>query len=477
MKTPFLGGAYQAFSRNLDAQRCVNLYLEQDESKKGREVAALRGTPGLLLKATVGNGPIRGMRFVLNTLYVVSGQTLYSVSTSWVVNSLGTLNTLSGPVSMQDNGRQLIVVDGVNGYIVTLSTGVFQQITAAGFPTSPTAVTFFDSFFVVSQGSTQQFWVSASYDGLTWPATNFASKEGGSDVLIAPFQINRQLWLFGQNTTEVWFNAGNVNFPFQRIDGVFIESGIASPYCAVLMDNSIFWLGADQRGQGTVYRSNGYQAHRISTFAIENIIDNNQIGDAIAYAYQAGGHSFYVLVLPTLDKTLVYDVSSNLWHERAAYDAVAGKLHRHASNCGEYFNGLNIVGDWQNGNIYAFDDGTPTDNGAARKWIRSWQALPEGQNNGREKFYSNLEIFMETGQAPQTGQGAAPMCSLRISNDGGHTFPIEQFRSMGLAGQESARIRFQNLGRSNNRVFELSGTDPVIPVFVGAELQVEEGLA
>jgi hypothetical protein len=477
MKTPFLGGAYRAFSKNLDAQRCINLYLENDESKQGREAAALRGCPGLDLLCTCGTGPIRGVRTVRNVLYVVSGDEVYSVDTSFQSTLVGFVFTSTGPVSMQDNGSQVIIVDGTYGYLITTSTGDMRRITAAAFPSNPVTVTFFDSFFVVNQGNTQQWWVSGSNDGNSWDGTNFASKEGGSDLLISLIQIDRQLWLFGQNTTEIWYDAGGANFPFARVDGVFVETGIASPYCMALLDNSVFWLGADQRGQGIVYRSNGYQPQRISTFAIERDLGNQVISDATAYSYQANGHSFYVLNLPTADKTYVFDVSTGLWHERAAYDPVAGHFHRHQGSSSDYFNSMNVVGDYENGNLYAFDDDTPTDNGVTRKWVRSWQALPEGQNNGKEVFYSNLEIFAETGQAPQTGQAAEPTVSLRISNDGGHTFPIEQFRSMGRAGETTARILFQNLGKSRNRVFELSGSDPLVPVFVGAELEATVGVS
>ena len=477
MKTPFLGGAYRAFSKNLDCQRCINLYLENDESKQGREVAALRGCPGLDLLTVCGVGPIRGIRTVRNILYVVSGPNVYSVTPALVVKLLGQVATNTGLVSMSDNGSQVIIVDGLYGYIITISAGVVSPITAAAFPSNPSTVTFFDSFFVVNQGNSQQWWVSASNDGTSWDGTNFASKEGGSDLLVGLIQVDRQLWLFGENTTEVWYDAGGTNFPFARVDGVFVETGLASPYCMALLDNSVFWLGADQRGQGIVYRSNGYQPQRISTFAIERILGSNTISDAIAYAYQANGHSFYVLTLPTADLTFVFDVSTNLWHERASYDATLGKFHRHRSNCADFFNGMNVIGDFESGNLYSFDDDQPTDNGVTRKWVRSWQALPQGMNTGKEVFYSNLEIFAETGQAPQTGQASSPSASLRISNDGGHTFPIEMFRSMGKAGQTTARMHFQNLGKSRNRVFELSGTDPIVPVFVGAEIEAVAGIS
>jgi hypothetical protein len=477
MKTPFFGGMYQSFSPNFDSQRCINLYLENDESKQGRDVAALRGCPGLVLLCVCGNGPIRGIRNVLGVLYVVSGNQAYSVGANLVPKLLGLLNTSSGQVSMSDNGSQVIIVDGTFGYIINISTGALTPITTSGFPSNPVTVTTFDTFFVVNRGNTQQFFASAANDGTSWSAISFASKEGGSDVLMAVIQVDLQLWVFGQNTTEVWFDAGATPFPFQRVQGVFIETGLASPYSLVMLDNSVFWLAADQRGQGIVCRTNGYQPERISTFAIENVLSNVVISDAIAYSYQANGHSFYVLTLPTADLTFVYDVSTKLWHQRASFNPLTGQFHRHQGSCSDYFqDGMNVVGDFQNGNLYYFSDTTPTDNGVTRKWLRSWQALPQGMNNGKEVFFSNLEIFAQTGQAPQTGQGSHPQVSLRISNDGGNTFPIEIYRSLGLAGQTYHRILFNNLGSSRNRVFELSGSDPLVPIFVGAELQAVEGV-
>ena len=477
MKTPFFGGMYQAFSPNLDSQRCINLYLENDESKQGRDSAAMRGCPGLLLLCTCGSGPVRGIRNVRGTLYVVSGNEVYTVGASFAPKLVGAITTSTGPVQLSDNGLQVMIVDGTLGYIITIATGIMTPITAAAFPANPVSVTYFDTFFVVSQGNSQEFWASAADDGTTWPGTSFASKEGGSDLLVGLTQVDRQLWLFGENTTEVWYDAGATPFPFAQVEGVFIETGAASAASIVLLDSSVFWLAADQRGQGIVCRTNGYQPQRISTFAIENFLSNNYIADAIAYSYQANGHSFYVLTLPTADATFVFDVSTGLWHERASFDPLTGKFHRHQSNCSDYFqDGYNVVGDYQNGNLYYFSDSTATDNGVTRKWRRSWQALPAGQNNGREKFYSNLEIFAQTGQAPQTGQGSIPQVSLRISNDGGNTFPIELYRNMGKSGETYHRILFNSLGSSRNRVFELSGTDPVVPVFVGAELQVTEGV-
>src|ERR1019366_1906996 len=107
-------------------QRCVNLYPEQDESgdEKDHEVAALIGTSGLKLLASVGTGPIRGSYVAQNgVMYVVSGSQLFKIGSDWVSTEVRAFaNSLfgTGPVSMADNGVNLFIVDQPNGFTLGL---------------------------------------------------------------------------------------------------------------------------------------------------------------------------------------------------------------------------------------------------------------------------------------------------------------------------------------------------------------------
>ena len=40
-----------------------------------------------------------------------------------------------------------------------------------------------------------------------------------------------------------------------------------------------------------------------------------------AYAYQEQGHTFYVLNFPTAGATWVWDVTTDVWHERGFWNA------------------------------------------------------------------------------------------------------------------------------------------------------------
>lgn len=469
MKTPILGSSYVARSPNAADSRMVNLFPEATP-EAGKEAGFLNRAPGLRLLATVGTGPIRGMWQFGNSAYVVSGLSLYKLETSWAATFIGTVSG-TGPVSMSDNGTQLFVACNPNGYIYNASTGVFSQITDPDFPGAVT-VGYLDGYFVFNEPDSQKVWVTSLLDGLAVDPLDFASAEGSPDGLLSLIIDHRECWLFGTNSVEVWYDAGNADFPLQRVQGAFNEIGCAAPYSLAKLDNGIFWLGSDARGNGVVYRANGYTGQRISTHAVEwQIQQYGDLSDAIGYSYQQDGHPFYVLIFPSANTTWVYDVSVNAWHERAGFSA--GAFTRHRSNCQVNFNSEIVVGDYENGNVYAFDLDVFTDNGSPQKWLRSWRALPTGANDLRRTAHHSLQLDCESGVGLATGQGEDPQVMLRWSDDGGHTWSSEHWASMGKIGEYGRRVFWRRLGMTTklrDRVYEISGTDPVKINIMGAEL-------
>jgi len=183
-----------------------------------------------------------------------------------------------------------------------------------------------------------------------------------SDQKIAMATYHRELWFFGSKRIEAWVNTGNNAFPFQPIGGAPIDHGIAAPFSAVVMDNTIFWLGADATGGGIVWKASGYTPQRVSTHAVETMLHRlSRFNDAIAWVYSQEGHLFYVLYLPQADTTWVYDVASNLWHERALWDTVTMRWKPHVGITHAYAWGMNLVGDRMSGAIYRMDLDFPWD--------------------------------------------------------------------------------------------------------------------
>lgn len=472
MKTPILGSTYVARSVNAADARMVNLFPEIIP-EAGKEPAFLNRAPGLKLEFTAGFGPIRGLWVLAGNLYVVSRDKLYKVTPAYVVTLIGTVAGTDGPVSMADNGTQLFVACNGPSYIYNANTDVFQQITDADFPGAVT-VGYLDGYFVFNEPNSQKIWVTGLLDGTSVDPLDFASAEGSPDGVVGIIVDHGQLWVYGTNSIEVWYNSGNADFPFSRIQGAFNELGCAAAYSIAKMDNGLFWLGKDARGQGMVYRANGYSGQRISTHAVEwHIQQYGDLSDAIGYTYQQDGHSFYVLIFPSADTTWVYDVATQAWHERAGFSN--GDFTRHWSNCQAFFNNKVLVGDYRNANVYSFDLDDYSDNGSIQKWLRSWRALPTGQNNLKRTAHHSLQLDCETGVGLNLGQGSDPEVMLRWSDDGGHTWSNEHWVSIGKIGEYYRRAIWRRLGMTlklRDRVYEVSGTDPVKIAIMGAELML-----
>jgi|694.fasta_scaffold61577_4 hypothetical protein len=504
MKSPILGSAYTARSVNAADNRMINLFPEV-VAEGGQEPAFLNRAPGLRLITSVGTGPVRGLWTFDDNMYVVSGNSLYKLDLEYNITTLGVVAN-DGPVSMTDDGIHLFVACNGPSFVYNADTNVFGEITDVDFPGALT-VSYLGGYFVFIEPNSQRVWTSTLLDPLTIDPLDFASAEGDPDHLVSSITDHSEVWLFGGNSVEVWYNAAaaGAGFPLQRIQGAFNEIGCAATFSVAKLDNGLFWLGADDRGRGIVYRSQGYTGVRISTHAVEwQIQQYGDISDAIAYTYQQDGHAFYVLTFPTAQATWVFDVASQAWHERASF--TNGEFSRHRSNCQVSFNQEIIVGDYQNGNLYAFDLNVYADGPRTQKWLRSWRALPTGTNNFKRTAQHSLQLDCETGVglpgvtevpgriylSPLTISGSLgivdqieiinavdnfvqPQVMLRWSDDGGHTWSNEHWKSMGGVGEYFKRVIWRRLGMTlklRDRVYEISGTDPVKIAIMAAELDV-----
>ena len=470
---PFIGPSYQARSLNADAQRALNCYVEMDNASP-RAPIALYGTPGLRKVATATNGAgCRGAVTEGGYAWLVIGNYVYKMDSSYTLTSIGTIGTSTGQVGIASNGLELLIVDGTSGYIVNIAAATLTAISDADFPNGVKRATYQDGYFIVTGDGTQQFYISQLLNGGSWDGLDFASAEGSPDDTIGCISDHRELWLFGDNSAEIWINTGNADFPFERSGNTFIEQGCAAAGTIAKMDNTVFWLGADDRGAGIVWRANGYTPNRISTHAVELAIDSySTISDAIAFTYQQEGHSFYVLTFPTAGKTWVYDAATQLWHERAYRDALTGVMSQWRGTAHCMLNGNHIVGDSTDGRIYVLDLDYFTDDTAPIVRLRAAQTQAQLQNR---LFFSMLQIDMETGVGLATGQGSDPVMMLRYSNDGGHTWSNQTTATVGKSGEYGARCKFTRLGSGRNRVWEISLTDPVKFAVLGAFVDATAG--
>lgn len=462
---PFVGPCYKGRSSYWDGQDLVNLMVETDDMG-GKSKAALVGTPGLSLLVTLdaGGGEMRGIiKCADNYLYAVCASTLYRVSTAGEVVAVGALDVPTGPVSMATNGLELLIADGTFGYLLTLETGAFAKIVDDNFP-GAASVAFVDGYFAVLKPDSEQWFLSGLYDGTTWDGLTWATAQGKPDKLVSLTVSHREVWLFGEESTEVWYDTGAAPpaFPFDRISGAFIELGCAARSSVVAMDNTVIWL----TDQGQVVRAAGYAPQIISTRPMEYLLSQYaRWDDAFAFTYTQGGHTYFVLTFPTADVTWVFDAATGGWHRRKSWG-----MGRWRAQCYARFNGMHLVG--AGGKLYRLDESAYTEDGETIERIR---VTPPIAVDGKRLFMSSLQVDFEPGVGTMTGQGQDPQAMLDWSDDGGRTWSNVYTASIGKIGEYRARVIWRRLGSFRTRTLRVRVTDPVKVVITGAWAEITKG--
>ncbi len=469
MEIPFIGGAYLDRSTNLNAQVCQNLYPVMD-GQGGKKVLALYGTPGLFLFASPVVGEVRGLHVMGVYLYAVIGSAVYRLTTVGTATLMtGALNTTTGHCWIKDNGTQIMIVDGAHGYILSGTT--VTEIADADFPV-PSSLAYQDGYFIITKDASGRFYISDSYGGTAWDALDYATAEGYPDNLVTVLSSNRELWLLGEESYEVWYNSGDATFPFDRISGAINKVGCSAAASACEYQGTLVWLDHNRQ----VRQNNGYNSQVISTSQIDYQFGNySTVSDAVGFIYTQDGHTFCVLTFPSHGKTWSYDFTTGFWHTRASDTTDL----RHRANCHALFNNFNIVGDYQNGKLYKYDLAKYSDDGTALRRIRAAQTV---FNERKNIFHHALEVEFEAGVGlavndPTLGTGTDPQAMLEFSDDGGHTWSNEKWTDIGLIGGYKTRAIWRRLGRSRNRVYKLTISDPVKVVIIGATLEATAGVS
>jgi hypothetical protein len=421
-----------------------------------------------------------------------SGVFLMTVNTPPLANTpatfnivrIGTMDSTTGQVGIRDNGAGgvVVIVDGtITGYFYVFSAagsavgpiGTFTKITDPDF-LGADKVVFIDGWWIFNQPGTQNFYTPTATYSTKFNAGNYALDDAATDLLVSIHENKEELWLFGERHTEIWYDAGGTYFAFQRLVSTMLQVGCAAKHSVARFntegEDGLIWLAKSERGQNVVVKTVGYAYEVVSTPAINHAIASYQkVDDAIAYAYQSDGHEFYVLTFPSADATWVYDGSTRLWHQRLAYDPYLSQWHRHRSNCFANFQNQRLVGDYQNGSIYALKRDVYTDGTYP---LVAWRRSPHVWDGGaRERvFVASLQVEFRPGVGQQTGT-TTPEAFLTISRDGGATFGSAVAAPLGSVGQYKARTIWRRLGMARDLVFDLKVYDPVNRDIVGATLK------
>lgn len=469
---PFVGGAYLSRSLNLDAQRCVNLYPVLGESGTAKSVRALFGTPGLRRHTTLpGVGGVRALYRPTNgadAIVVQADGSIYRMLADYTILFVGLITASNSLVSIDDDGTTAVMVTGPDGYTLDLATNTLTQIINDAFYGSD-SVYYNKTFFVLNRPGTTQFYLmsldethKAVFDPL-----DFASTTSNAEAIVRHIVNHEDVVILKESVIEIWRATGGGDFLYSRDTNAAIVTGCQAKWSVVEMDNTLYWLGGNTDGDGIVWRLNGYTPTRVSNDGLEYAIQNyGDVSDAEAFTYQQEGHTFYVLSFPTAKATWVYDAATQLWHERAYLRPATGRFERYRARCHMKFKGTHFVGDWEDGRIYILDLNYYQDDTDPMVALRSAPHIAgAGYNEIRHK---RIDIDVEAGVGAESGQGINPQIMLRWSNDGGHTWGAQCMLRVGAMGQFIVRATADRLGIARSRTYEVSISDPVKRVFLGA---------
>lgn len=477
----FCAGTYVAQSPNIDPEECFNLYPERSESAGAKTPIALLHRPGTTLFGTLPEAGVTSL-FTINGRVFAAGAHLWEFNASGVKTDRGSLGGTQPilPCQMAANETQLLAMNNGNLYILTLATNVLTAVNMAQFPGGAGSISqigFADGYFFATIRNSHTFCVSNLEDGTTWDGLNQTTVSLFPDNFTSFICDHREAWFFSSKKTTAYYNAGAGFPPYIPIQGAFMEFGAGAAFATVQLDNSIFWIDLDERGNAVARRAVGYGNQRVSTHAVEFAWQQYQtVSDARAFTCQLQGHNFWVIYFPTANATWVYDVATGFWTRWAFFNQTAGTYEAFHGQSHVFGFGKHLIGDWASGNVYELSNAFLTDNGSPIRWLRRSPIL---SNSNKWGYFKEIELDAEVGLGPSPpltdglGNARPPQAMLRWSNDAGKTWSATYQISAGFAGEYNVRIRKPMLGRARKRVFEWSGTDPIAWRIADCYLEME----
>jgi hypothetical protein len=473
---PLLGGNYTSRSLIAGAQRCVNLYAEANQ-KDAPFPYTNYSRPGLRFEGGVPVPVIvAGSRCMYRSstgsLFEVIDDKVYVTTFVGVRNLLGTINSGLGLVSMQDNGTVIVIVDGsATGWVVNLGTLAFSTIVDPAFY-GANRVAYLDGFLIFNRPNTTQVYLSPLFwDGVApFDALDIADKIGTPDTIRSLVVNSAQLWLIGDEGTEVWYNAAAADFPLQRVPGILIQNGTNAPDSVTQTDTGVFWLSQNEQGEAIFLMGSGYEVKPVSTRAIEAVWQRYpDIRDASSFSYQLDGHTFVQINFPQGDATWTYDVGENLWHEQTWIDT-DGIEHRHRASCAANAYGKVYAGDWETGTLMSMDLDYFQDINSPIVCRRGFRHLTKG---ARGVAYQKLVLSADPGQAVGLLSTDKPPVYLRWSDTQGFSWSDPVAGSPGSTGEYSEWATWWQLGIARDRVFEIFWSLPSRVTLMGAYVDFE----
>lgn len=460
----FIGGSAPSQSMIATSERTVNFYKELIGTEGPQHKTALYPTPGFSAWNATSALDLGGRAALSidSRTFAMMGAGLYQAFANRTLTKLQALAQDSNPAQMVYNGPtggQLAIATGTNLYNYTIASNTILQVLTG----EATQTGMLDEYFLALNSATGRLRLSNLNDGTTWDPTQFALRSAQPDPWLAMIINAPDIILLGEQTGDVWYDAGTSPFPLAARQGLTIPYGIAAPFSLAVTGGTVLWLTKNKDGMGLVVKMNGYDPQPINSLELATALSTYQrtstISDAEAIVFQLEGHTFYVLRFPSANHTWMYDLTTGVWTELGKWNSARGDYDVWAPRMHVYAFGQHLTGDASTGMLSVMDvtTGTELDGSAIRRLRRGPVLISENQRMPLRRF----EVLVEPGLGLQAGQGSNPQMMFRASSDGGKTFGNERSMGTGGVGQYRARAFVTRLGSPRMWVPEISVSDPI----------------
>ena len=446
---------------DVSAEETVNMFVSDNW------LVPYPGYKQVLRLGEVGRGLFYSSR--ANVMFAVIDDGLFVVDSGLGHQKVGTLNSLSGDVFMEENGKNQIAISDLSQiYVYNYVDGTFVTAETSGSPTGdidfvPGYITFLNGYMISTDIGNLQgapTWrLSEINNAVQWPASpnNIGAFSTKPDTALAAIRFPEKgnlLFIMGRTVSEPWYNSATAYpFPFLKSTSYNVDYGCLNPSTIGEGDSFVVWLASNEKSGPVITYSTGGERRQISNDGINNRL-SQLVNPTNAYGFlvKVGGHLFYQFTFPDTRDNFTYTYDFNTEQFFTLCDE---NLNHHIAKQIVYFptNNTYYFISFKDGAIYelnskytnydyglASDDETPLVYEIPRVRIPPTLRLP----TTKPCLINNITFSIEQGQPENSGR-----IDLSISNDGGYTYSGVISQDMNPVGYRRNNVNFRSLGYTN----------------------------
>lgn len=462
MQIPILSGIYTNGDSEFRISYPIN--LQPIPLSQGVSLGYLRPADGIISYGA-GPGIDRGGINWNGICYRVMGTKLVSIDANGAITIIGDVGG-TGHVIFDYSFDRLAIASGGKLYYYNGTT--LTQVTDPNLLTV-VDVQWVDGYFMTTDGASLV--VTELTDPTVVNPLKYGSSEADPDPIKGLLKLRNEIYALNRYTIETFQNIGGDLFPFQRIEGSFIQRGCVGTFANAVFIDKIAFVGGGRNEAISVWLGlNGF-SEKISTREIDLILSSyteDQLSDVVCEnIVNASQHLLYIH-LP--DQTLVFSADATKAYQSPVWyiltSSIVGKSTYRARNF------VRVYGKWIVGDPTSTSYGYTTESisshyGNVIGWEFGTQIV---YNEGRGAIFHDLELVALPGRAEF---GADPTIWTSYSLDG-ENWSIEKPRSAGKFGQNLKRINWLQQGFMRHwRIQKFRGTSDAHISFARLEARVE----